>query len=223
MKMVVLFLLSALLFLPSCTSAQEVDSTDNCLTDSLVISTGWNRAENRLERYSTEDYYWKVVRVNANPLPPKIAPWPAVFSRGGDRDASNQWIRAFSPAETPDTLNGTYTFETSFCLTDIADHAFLSCRLGLVSGVYTRLSLNGVWIYESPLNGIDPRERNRIEIDITPYIRPGLNSIQVETEVSEERVLGFALTGYVTARNEENEKLFSCDGCGQLPPRKNQW
>ena len=52
--------------------AQDADSTSNCTTDSLVISTGWNRISDTSETWHNTDPHWRIIHIDVNPKPTSL-------------------------------------------------------------------------------------------------------------------------------------------------------
>lgn len=191
---------------------------DLCETDSLIFSTGWDRVDDTLEVFDDRDSYWRITRVVANPLPPRIPPWDAaIVQHARMSDGLCMWIAAYDRVDKPDTVNGTYTFETEFCVTEIVSEARLVCRY--LVGSTSRVYLNGVPLGETPPNGVGVYDPAYIEEDVTPFLKPGINTMQVELDVPLRGTPALALTGYITAKSEETATPFSCDDCGQVVPK----
>lgn len=212
------FLFAAFLFAFSAPVIHAQNGPTLCETDSLIVSTGWDRLKDTLEIFEDEDPYWEVVKIIANPMPTSLGAWKATIDRPAPISSGEcQWIHPFDTKIWPE---GTCTFETEICLTEIAGSARLVCEV--LAHSQTRVLLNGTVLGETPLNGTGRYDPLEIDADVTPYLKLGLNQLQVEVTTPEglRGHRGLALAGYITAHSEATETPFSCDACGQVLPRE---
>lgn len=216
------FFLPALLLLGT-TIAPSLHAQERpklCDTDSLIVSTGWDRLKDTLEIFKDQDPYWEVVKIVANPMPTSLGEWQATISIPAPISSSEcQWIHPFDTKSWP---SGTCTFQTEICLTEIAANGRLVCEV--LAHAHARVLLNETVIGETALSGSGRYDPLQIDADVTPYLKLGLNRLQVEITTPEgeserERLRrGFALAGYITAQSEATTTPFSCDACGQVLP-----
>ncbi len=205
-----------LLCLTPFTFGQDVNTPEHCLTDSLVVSTGWDREADTSEIWRDADPYWRVVEIDVNPMPTsirtaqaRIVPLQCMIPLGESR-----WINGSSLlAETAD---GTWTYETVVCLDALPSAIHLVCDL--LAKTETTVFFNDVELARTGPNGAGHEQPFHIEADLIPYARAGRNVLTVQVTGFDQSFVGFDLSGYITARNETEEKLFRCDGCGQTPP-----
>lgn len=215
-------LLPAFLSLLFAASLHAQERPALCDTDSLIVSTGWDRLKDTLEIFREHDPYWEVVKIVANPTPTSLGEWEATI--GIPAPISSGLCRWLYPFDTRFWPEGTVTFGTEICLTKIAAKGRLVCEV--LAHAHARVLLNDIPIGETALSGSGRYDPLQIDADVTPYLKPGMNRLQVEITTPEadsgreERRRGFALAGYITAESEETATPFSCDACGQVLPAK---
>ena len=195
---------------------EEVPKENICRTDSLVITTGWDRTVDTSEIWNHADPHWRVVDIEVDPMPTsletgqaEIVPYARMVPIGGSR-----WINGSS--EINYTAKGVWAYETIVCTERLAKEVVFVCDL--LAATETTILFNGVELGRTGPNGADHRIPYHLEADLTPYITTGHNKLRVEVNGLEESFMGFDLVGYVRAASEGEGKVFSCDGCGQIVP-----
>ncbi|MGE3799843.1 MAG: hypothetical protein AB7H80_02370 [Candidatus Kapaibacterium sp.] len=209
---------TAILLLLTLSSLLAQERESNCTTDSLIISTGWDRATDTSEVWRDADAYWRVIRIDVNPKPTSIetgqaaiVPYQCMIPLGESR-----WINGSS--ELLETADGTWTYQTIVCADEIPVKASLRCDL--LASTETAIFFNGIELARTGQNGADHRLPFHVEADLTPYIKAGENLLTVEVTGFDQSFVGFDLLGSITARSQGEKKTFSCDRCGQVIPRE---
>ena len=210
----------ALLLVISGPSLLSQTRSEVCNTDSLVISTGWDRLDDTVEVFDKKDSWWRVERIAAGsthqlflPEHAPIIPFAHLIPIDGCRWIGD--VRSYS-----DSVSVNYRFTTEFCLTNIVEIARLECKL--LSSGRIRMLLNNVELHDASLEELADRyDPLYINQDITTYVRPGKNILHVEISEATGRN-AIALSGSITARSTEDPTPFSCDECGQILPERNE-
>lgn len=190
--------------------------SEHCDTDSLTISTGWDRLEDTVEVFDKTDSWWKVERVASGsthqlflPVYAPIIPYAQAIPVDDSR-----WIGDVGPYS--DSISVDYRFTTEFCLTSLVEFAQLDCKL--LSNGRVRVILNSIELQDAALEELSDRyDPLHIKQEITAYLRPGKNVLQIEVSEAIGRN-AIALSGSILATSTEDSTPFSCDECGQIVP-----
>lgn len=190
---------------------------DSCDTDSLLISTGWNPYSGSLHAPGQYTTFWQVI---ADPSPNTTEPRPASVitkhTAWSGPLGTSQWISSY-PSANNDT-NGTYVFQTCFCVKDGARNVRLI--FDILADDRARVYLNGVLIGSTPTSGAFQNPATHIDTNITQIVKPGRNCIKVEVDNTNNVAMGLDLSGYITADGIGLERSACCDPGGTLTGMK---
>ena len=210
-----------LFLLLSSLSAQQGLQAMECNTDSLVINTGWDHAADTTEIWHDFDSRWRLVRMDIDPQPTSIetgqgsiVPFRCMVPLGDSR-----WING--SRELQETPQGTWIYERVVCVESVPEEITLFCEL--LANSETLISFNGVELGRTERNGADHVRPLYLEADLTPYVRGGKNTLQVEVRSFEGSFAGFDLLGSVVATQRNGSQGISCDGCGEVVPDQEKW
>lgn len=192
----------------------NIHPTDSCKVDTLRLNTGWNHLTNGVDPVGTYSTFWTVV---ADPSPNTNEPRPAShiikYPVWAGPLPNSQWMSSY-PSASNDT-NGAYRFETCFCLKDGAGKVKFVCDL--LADDMARVYVNGTQIGTTPAGWAFLNPPTHLDVDITQYVRPGKNCIQVEVVNTSNVAMGFDLAGYVTASSSlAFDKPHCCDPKGTI-------
>lgn len=192
-------------------------SDDTCDTDSLLISTGWDPYNGTLHNAGDYTTFWQVV---ADPSPNTTEPRPAsVITPHSAWDGplgTSRWISSY-PSANNDT-NGTYTFQTCFCVKEGARNVRLI--FDILADDRARVYVNGVPVGSTPLSWAFQNPATHIDTNITGIIQPGRNCIRVEVDNTNSVAMGLNMHGRITADGIGLEKSVCCDPEGTLTGMK---
>ena len=192
---------------------------DTCSTDSLLISTGWDPYNEALHSTGSYTTFWQVI---GDPSPSTTEPRPAsVIAKHPAWDGplgTSKWISSY-PSANNDT-NGTYVFQTCFCVKEDAKNVRLI--FDLLADDRARVYINGNQIAATPLSLAFKNPATKVDTNITRYIKPGKNCIRVEVDNTNSVAMGFDLNGYITADGIGLERSVCCDPGGSLTGMKFQ-
>lgn len=192
---------------------------DTCSTDSLRISTGWDPYNNALHSTGSYTTFWQVI---GDPSPNTTEPRPASVitkhSAWSGPLGVSQWLSSY-PVANNDT-NGTYIFQTCFCVKDGARNVRLI--FDLLADDRARVYINGSQIGATPTSWAFQSPATHVDTNITQYIKPGKNCITVEIDNTNSVAMGFDLNGYITADGIGLERSACCDPGGTLTGMKFQ-
>ena len=200
-----------------CTDTLTLDCpdgpTNECDTDTLRISTGWNRHQQKLEATGGWTSAW---RVTSDPYPGTTEPRPAAViapdSLWDGPIGTSRWISSYmTPAN--DTV-GTYTFETCFCVKGDVREAML--KMGILADDRARVYINGTQIGGNPATNGYTLPAGRVDLDITRYLVVGRNCISVEVDNRNRRVMGLDVDGTITAKGLGLQKATCCEVGGDV-------
>ncbi len=182
---------------------------DTCKVDTLRLNTGWNHISNSLDPVGTYSTFWTVIAdPSANTSEPRPASHITKYPVWAGPLANTQWMSSY-PSATNDT-NGSYKFETCFCLNDGAGKVKFVCDL--LADDMARVYVNGNLIGTTPAGWAFLNPPTHLDVDITQYVHPGKNCVQVEVVNTSNVAMGFDLAGYVTASsNLAFDKPQCCD------------
>lgn len=178
----------------------------SCETDSLLIRTGWDFENDRLEDYGAATSYWTIV---SDPNQQTIEPRPAIttYTYSGWREPlpSSRWISAAGPTATVRD-HGKYHFEMQFCLGKvpnelrlILDYLVDDRGTVLVNDVVVGTSRNG-YAFRDPTLYIDT--------NIAPFVHPGRNTITLIADNSGGVAMGVNAAGYLLP---DEPTIFRCN------------
>ena len=192
--------------------------SEHCETDSLVISTGWDRLDDTVEVFDKTDSWWKVEHIATGsshqrflPIFAPIIPYVQAIPIDDSR-----WIGDLRPFS--DSFSVEYRFSTEFCLTSIVEVAQIDCKL--LSSGRIRMILNGIELQDAGREELSDRyEPLHVKQEITTYVRPGKNVLQIEISEAAGRN-SIALSGFILAKSADDSTPFSCDECGQIVPNR---
>ena len=197
-----------------CPSGQ---TDDTCSTDSLRISTGWDPYNEALHSTGNYTTFWQVV---GDPSPSTTEPRPAsVIPKHAGWDGplgTSQWISSY-PSASNDT-NGTYIFQTCFCVKEDARNVRLI--FDILADDRARVYLNGTQVGATPASWGFKDPANHIDTNITQLIKPGRNCIRVEVDNTNNVAMGLNIDGYITADGIGLERSACCDPGGILTGMK---
>ncbi len=205
-----------------CRDTLEIDcppdqGKDTCATDTLKISTGWNPYDETL--HSTGDYtsFWQVV---SDPDATTTEPRPAsVITKNPAWDGPlgvSQWISSYPTASND--KNGTYIFESCFCVKEGARNVRLV--FDILADDRARVYINGNLVGGTPLSWGFKTPANHVDSNITQFIRPGRNCIRVEVDNTNSVAMGLDLDGFIIADGLGLERAACCDPTSVLTGAK---
>lgn len=200
-----------------CTDTLTLDcpdgSTNECDTDTLRISTGWNRHRGALESVGEWTSAW---RVTGDPYPGTTEPRPAAVvlpdSLWDGPIGTSRWISSYMTAENDTT--GIYTFETCFCVKGDVREAML--RMGILADDRARVYINGTRIGNNPATNGYTLPAGRVDVDITQYLVAGRNCLSVEVDNTDIRKLGLDVDGMITAKGLGLQRAACCETGGDI-------
>lgn len=189
-------------------------SDDTCKVDTLRLNTGWNHLSNSLDPTGTYSTFWNVVAdPSANTSEPRPASHIIKYPAWAGPLPNTQWMSSY-PSASNDT-NGIYKFEACFCLKDGAGKVKFVCDL--LADDMARVYVNGNLVGTTPAGWAFLNPPTHVDVDITQYVRPGKNCVQVEVVNTANVAMGFDLAGYVTATsNLAFDKPHCCDPHGTI-------
>jgi hypothetical protein len=186
---------------------------DECLTDSLSLNTGIYQLTGELVPLGGYCSNWRVV---ADPSPNTAEPRPsssiAVYPGWADPLPNSRWISSY-PTAANDT-NGTYTFETCFCVKEGATNPRL--HLELLADDRAKCYLNGQFIGQTALSYAFHNPPAIIDTNIAKLIQPGRNCLRIEVENTNSVAMGLDVNGYVVSDGVGYEKPNCCDPTGTI-------
>lgn len=192
---------------------------DTCDTDSLMISTGWNHATNSLDPVGGLTTYWTV---ESDPDAGTTEPRPAgvinKYPSWANPLPGSQWISAY-PTST-NYMNGTYVFKTCFCVKQDARNVRL--HLQWYSDDSAAIYINGTYLGSTPLHAFTTSQLTGIDSNITRYLRPGRNCIEVRLINTNSIAMGLNIAGWISADGIGLERSACCDVYGTLSGAKFQ-
>ncbi|MGE3799844.1 MAG: SdrD B-like domain-containing protein [Candidatus Kapaibacterium sp.] len=190
---------------------------DTCSTDSLRISTGWDPYTNGLHSVGDYTSFWQVI---ADPSPSTTEPRPASViakhSAWSGPLGTSRWISSY-PSASNDT-NGTYVFQTCFCVKQGARNVRLI--FDILADDRARVYINGIQVGGTPLSWGFLSPANHVDTNITAYVKPGRNCIRVEVDNTNSVAMGLDIDGYITADGIGLERSVCCDRDGILTGAK---
>ena len=204
-----------------CHDTVEIDcpqgQDDTCDTDTLRISTGWDPYSNGLHSIGDYTTFWQVI---SDPSPSTTEPRPAsVIAKHPAWDGplgTSHWISSY-PSANNDT-NGTYVFQTCFCVKEDARNVRLV--FDILADDRARVYVNGTQVGATPLSWAFKNPANHIDTNITSLIKPGRNCIKVEVDNTNNVAMGLDIDGFITADGVGLERSVCCDPDGILTGAK---
>jgi hypothetical protein len=186
---------------------------DECLTDSLSLNTGIYQLTGELVPLGGYCSNWRVV---ADPSPNTAEPRPsssiAVYPGWADPLPNSRWISSY-PTAANDT-NGTYTFETCFCVKEGATNPRL--HLELLADDKADIYLNGQLLGQTVPRYAFHNPPKVIDIAIAGLVQPGRNCLRVEVHNTNNIAMGLDVNGYVVSDGIGYEKPNCCDPTGVI-------
>ncbi len=200
-----------------CTDTLTLDCpdgpTNECDTDTLRISTGWNRYSGTLQNVGEWTSTW---RVTGDPYPGTTEPRPAAVvakdSLWNGPIGTSRWISSYLTPEN-DTI-GTYTFETCFCVKGDAREVML--KMGILADDRARVYINGTQIGSNPATNGYTLPEGRVDVDITQYLVVGRNCLSVEVDNTNIRRMGLDVDGTITAKGLGLQRAACCEIGGDI-------
>lgn len=200
-----------------CTDTLTLDCPDGeaseCDTDTLRMSTGWNRTTGLLETVGSWTSTWQVVE---DPYPGTVEPRPAaVLPTDTAWDGplgTSRWIgNAHDGAH--DTI-GTYAFQTCFCVKGEVREAIV--KLDILADDRARVYVNGTQVGSNPASNSPTLPEGKINLDITQYLVAGRNCMTVELDNTESTRMGLNVDGTLTATGLGLQKASCCQTGGTI-------
>jgi hypothetical protein len=183
---------------------------NSCLTDSIMLNTGWNHATNSLGAIGTYTSYWHVI---SDPSPNTSEPRPASVilkhPAWANPQPNSQWLSAY-PTNANDT-NGTYTFEYCFCIGPNAKRPRLDFTL--LADDSATVYLNGNYV--GATTGGFTTATHITDFNAQHFL-PGKNCMRVAVHNIGSVAMGFDISGFVIADGVGLVKPNCCDSTGSI-------
>ena len=201
-----LLVVGTLLFVGAVQSSAQVDT---CLTDSLVISTGWDYSTNAIFGVGNYTSFWQVVSdPSTNTTEPRPSSVITPDVAWGGPLSSSQWISSY-PSASNDT-NGIYAFEFCFCIKGRPRN--IDLVFDLLADDRAQVFINGTPVATTTLSYaflID--SLTHVNTDITSLVTSGRNCIRIEVENTNYVAMGLNLAGYITSSGVSLENPLCCN------------
>lgn len=185
-----------------------------CQTSQVVLNTGYDHINQTALAIGDIDARWTVV---ADPTPNTTEPRPATVIQKHfawmNPEPGSQWISGYPTSSQ--TLNGTYVFETTFCLRPEADLAQCSLQIGMRADDACTAYLNGSLIHTGQAFGAPTLTIGNYALNTFGVI--GSNTLRIEVDNTGNVAMGLDLVATVfAAPNGAAEKPECCSGTGSL-------
>ena len=186
-----------------------------CVTNTIVLNTGYDHVNNLVYPYGTADAFWRVVSdPDAGTTEPRPATTILKHPAWWNPTPGSQWLSSYGTYS--DSLNGDYIFETTFCLEQGWKQASLSVQVRAddAAGIY----LNGNYVGAGdPYNSPSPATLTAIN---QAWFVTGPNILRVVVTNIGAVAMGFNLTGTVSASGLTVGKPECCNRGSGLSGRK---
>lgn len=191
---------------------------DPCATSQVLLDTGYDHVLGTTLPIGSIDARWIVVQdPTANTAEPRPATVIQKNAAWRNPEPGSQWISGYPTSAQ--TLNGTYVFETTFCLRPGAVLSQCSLQIGMRADDACRAYLNGTLIHTGQAFGAPIMTTSTYALTSTGLI--GTNVLRVEVDNLFSVAMGLNLKATVfAAPNNTAEKPECCSGRGALQGMK---
>ena len=198
------------------------NQTNACPIGAVSLNTGFNHPAGTVYPIGTPDAFWRVV---SDPDVGTTEPRPAtVITKHvawAATQANSQWISSYATAD--DELNGSYDFQTQFCLATNYNNILLS--ICLRADDWAEVYFNGVRILQA---GSAARGDGAwgtpspicTNLNVTVWCNPGKNYLLVRVHNEYSVAMGLNLTGTVSGSGLVLEKPECCQPGASVSGRK---
>ncbi len=194
------------------TYSQTGCSNPGCISDTLIISTGYDHSSGSIQSPISQDDNWNLVGVPSNsPVTPPSPTWVINPNGAWSTFPNGAWVSPFQTnaynINNPPSSYDPFLFENCFCL---CQQTTVYIKFDVMADDVARVYLNGTQI-AAGLTGYHFQYANRIQVDTTVTLPAGTHCLGVGLYNTNSVAMGFAVDGFVTGAS-----LLSAQCCNPL-------
>lgn len=187
-------------------------SSISCISDTLIISTGYDHSTGTIQSPISQDANWDLVSVPSNsPVTPPSPSWVITPNGAWSTFPNGAWVSPFQTnaynINNPYPTYDPFLFENCFCLCQATT---VRIKFDVMADDEARVYLDGVEIANG-LTGYHFQYNNRIIVDTTVLLAAGTHCLGVGLYNISSVAMGFAVDGYVSGAS-----LLSAECCNPL-------